>query len=937
MSKKSCSAFIHVLFLLALPLFCFSDSTYPLEVDALLRIKARLQDPYGNLKNWDNTTDPCFNWSGVICHSVETHGYRHVRHLQLLNKNLSGYLAPEIGHLKRLEILDFMWNNISGEIPKEIASITTLRLLLLNGNQLSGPLPPELGDLSELDRIQIDQNNISGPIPKSFASLRKAKHFHMNNNSLSGEIPKELSTLPELIHLLLDNNNLTGELPPELAEIPKLLIMQLDNNNFINEIPSTYANMKRLLKLSLRNCSLQGPVPDFSNMPQLTYLDLSHNDLTGHIPTKQLSLNITTIDLSHNNLNGSIPSNFSKLQQLQRLSLQDNQLAGSIPSDIGSDIKFMSNGKVLLDYRNNSLGNVTDIALLKSLPSNITLRLDSNPICNSESGLDMSRFCSSRNISDETNGSSSNAYCNTTVCTLPYRQSFGPNCYCVVPLSVGYRLKSPGISFFASYEEMFKKHLKNALNLSLDQLVIESYEWQPGPRLAMNLKFLPIANETVKSFNASEITRIETAFSQWDIPASDLFGPAEWLNFSFGAGGNDAQHSPLLSRGALAGLLVGTIFGTLLISTFIGIFLFRHYAKYLNNPSRKYHARKRNKVSGIRDFNFEEMVSATNNFSSYMKIGQGGYGDVYKGILNDGTVVAIKRARAGSLQGEEEFTNELEVLSRLHHRNLVSIVGYCDDQDEQMLVYEYMSNGNLKEHLSGTSDYRPLDFAMRLHLALGAAKGILYLHTEANPPIFHRDIKATNILLDDAFNSRVADFGLSRLAPVPSFEDSIPDYVSTVVKGTPGYLDPEYFLTHKLTDKSDVYSFGVVLLELLTGMEPISLGKNLVREVRAASSSGKVQSMIDPHMVSYPSHCIEPFIQLALQCAEDETELRPSMAEVVKVLTNIQQSMSNVNMKHVKCFKVDLIENPQILGAFSSSEMSNSDPYNYYSPLATPR
>ncbi|XVE80693.1 hypothetical protein DITRI_Ditri15bG0001300 [Diplodiscus trichospermus] len=147
-----------------------------------------------------------------------------------------------------------------------------------------------------------------------------------------------------------------------------------------------------------------------------------------------------------------------------------------------------------------------------------------------------------------------------------------------------------------------------------------------------------------------------------------------------------------------------------------------------------------------------------------------------------------------------------------------------------MLAYEFMSNGTLRDHLSAKSK-QVLSFTMRLRIALSSAKGILYLHTEADPPIFHRDIKASNILLDSKFTPKVADFGLSRLAPIPDVEGDVPTHVSTAVKGTPGYLDPEYFLTHKLTEKSDVYSLGVVFLELLTGMQPISHGKNIVREV----------------------------------------------------------------------------------------------------------
>ncbi|KAG0447665.1 hypothetical protein HPP92_028223, partial [Vanilla planifolia] len=292
------------------------------------------------------------------------------------------------------------------------------------------------------------------------------------------------------------------------------------------------------------------------------------------------------------------------------------------------------------------------------------------------------------------------------------------------------------------------------------------------------------------------------------------------------------------------------------------------------------------KVDGLKGFTFEELAFATNNFSSTSQVGRGGYGKVYKGILADGTVVAVKRAEETSLQGSQEFFTEIELLSRLHHRNLVALVGYCDERNEQMLVYEFMANGTLQDHLSGKSK-EALSFAMRLRIALGSARGILYLHTEADPPIFHRDIKATNILLDSRLIAKVADFGLSRLAPVPDDEGNVPGHVSTVVKGTPGYLDPEYFLTRKLTDKSDVYSLGVVFLELLTGRRPILHGKNIVREVILAHQSGQVFSIVDSRMGPYPSDCIERFVSLALRCCNEETDARPSMPEVVRVLENI--------------------------------------------------
>ncbi|THU51636.1 hypothetical protein C4D60_Mb06t33110 [Musa balbisiana] len=730
------------------------------------------------------------------------------------------------GYLHVIE-LDFMWNNINGSIPKEIGNITSLKLLLLNGNQLSGSLPEEIGYLPNLDRIQIDQNHISGEIPKSFANLNKTKHFHMNNNSISGQIPAELARLPNLVHFLLDNNNLTGHLPPELSSLPNLLILQLDNNNFNGtSIPDSYANMSKLLKL-----------------------DLSWNNLTGNIPSNRLSNNITNMLLENNNLSGSVPSN------------------------IWQNMNFTGNKSLILDFRFNNLTNLSDTL---NPPANVTILLTGNPVCENANQLQIGRFCQVQSV--QMNDSATNT---GTICTCPMGYEYNPlsplPCFCAYTLSVEYRLKSPGFSYFQPYYYDFENYLTNGLRLFLSQLNIISFVWEEGPRLKMELKLFP-TDSTI--FNSSEVLRIRNMFTGWEILDSEIFGPYELLDFELGHYGNNELLNPSsskLSTGAVVGIVLGAVAVAAILSIVVTILIMRRRSKTSKVPI---------KIDGVKDFTYEEMELATHKFSSSAQVGQGGYGKVYRGILADGTIVAVKRAQQDSLQGSKEFFTEIELLSRLHHRNLVSLVGYCDEEDEQMLVYEFMPNGTLRDHLSARSK-EPLNFPTRLRIALGAARGILYLHTEADPPIFHRDIKASNILLDSRFTAKVADFGLSRLAPVPESEGTAPGHVSTVVKGTPGYLDPEYFLTHKLTDKSDVYSLGVVLLEILTGMQPISHGKNIVREVTMACQSSMVFSIIDNRMGSYPSECIEKFVSLALRCCQDETDARPSMTEVVRELETI--------------------------------------------------
>ncbi|CAB4312324.1 unnamed protein product [Prunus armeniaca] len=921
--------------------------THPAEVTALKAIKGSLVDPNKNLSNW-NRGDPCTaNWTGVLCYNTSlSDGYLHVQELQLLNMNLSGSLSPELGNLSFMKILDFMWNKITGSIPKEIGNITSLELLLLNGNQLSGPLPDELGYLPNLDRIQIDQNKISGSLPKSFANLNKTKHFHMNNNSISGQIPHELSRLPSLVHFLLDNNNLSGYLPPEFSELPNLLILQLDNNNFDgNTIPDSYSKMSKLLKLSLRNCSLQGPIPDLSGIPNLGYIDLSSNQLNGSLPSGKLSDEITTINLSNNNLTGRIPANFSGLPHLQKLSISNNSLDGSVPATLWQNRTLNATERLILELQNNNLTTISDST---EVPQNVTVWLRGNPLCSS---ANLNKFCGSESEDKNSSQGSTNstASCMSQACPPPY-EYLPVVCFCAVPLPVEYRLKSPGFSDFRPYKSTFEEYLTSGLDLSLDQLDLTSFVWEKGPRLRMNLKLFPVYvnNSSSHTFNKSEVQRIMAKFTSWKIPDSDVFGPYELIDFILldpykNVGATSTKSG--LSKGALAGIILGTIAGAVTLSAIVSLLILRKHLRDRHTISRRRRTSKSSiKIEGVKFFSYGEMATATNNFNSSAQVGQGGYGKVYKGILADGTVVAIKRAQEGSLQGEKEFLTEIELLSPLHHRNLVSLVGYCDEEGEQMLVYEFMSNGTLRDHLSVRSK-EPLGFEMRLRIALGSAKGILYLHTEANPPIFHRDIKASNILLDSKFIAKVADFGLSRLAPVPDLEGAVPAHISTVVKGTPGYLDPEYFLTHKLTDKSDVYSLGVVFLELLTGMQPISHGKNIVREVNIAFQSGMIFSVIDGRMGSYPSECVEKFLSLALKCCQDETDVRPSMAEVVRELENIWFMMPESDSRTTESVMSNsggkVMTPPSSSNAvkhpYVSSDVSGSDLVSGVVPTITPR
>ncbi|PIN25928.1 Serine/threonine protein kinase [Handroanthus impetiginosus] len=299
-------------------------------------------------------------------------------------------------------------------------------------------------------------------------------------------------------------------------------------------------------------------------------------------------------------------------------------------------------------------------------------------------------------------------------------------------------------------------------------------------------------------------------------------------------------------------------------------------------------------------FTYQELVDATNGFSAQNLLGEGGFGSVYKGILADGREVAVKRLKAGGGQGEREFRSEVEIISRIHHRHLVSLVGYCISENTRLLVYDYLPNNTLYFHLH--DEGRPvMDWATRVKIAVGAARGIAYLHEDCHPRIIHRDIKSSNILLDSNFEARVSDFGLAKLAMDAN------THITTRVMGTFGYMAPEYASSGKLTEKSDVFSFGVVLLELITGRKPVDTSQppgeeSLVEWARPllshALDTEEFKELADPRLEgNYVDFEMFRLIEAAAACIRHSSVKRPKMGQVVRAFDSMTTSDLTNGMK----------------------------------------
>ncbi|KAL5538547.1 hypothetical protein UlMin_046274 [Ulmus minor] len=867
----------------------------------------------GSWQNWPpnwNGQDPCGEgWQGIWCSGTRvtsivlpsmnltgtlSSNIQQLSALRILdlsyNKNLGGMIPPSIGNLKKLLNLVLIGCSFYGPLPDTIGSLQSLNFLSLNSNNFSGRIPNSIGYLSNLFWLDLSDNQLDGPVPVSKGTtpgldmLVGAGHFHLGNNKLSDSIPSQLfSSKMTLRHVLLDSNELTGNIPGTLGLVQTLEVVRLDRNTLTGTVPTNLNNLTNLKELFLSNNKLSGSVPNLTGMNNLNYVDMSNNSfLPSVLPSWFSTLrSLTTIQMQNTQLQAQLPVSLFSIPNLETVILGDNQLNGTL--NIGTSY---SSELQLIDLQNNLISSPPE-----AMGDNISLILVGNPICKGR-GVTMT-YCT---VPQSNTSYSVPAINCANLCGLD--QIISPSCQCSYPYSGNLVFRTISFSdlsnssYFVALEKALINSFKSNL-LPVDLVSLSNPTFDSLAYLNVNLKMFPLGQDC---FNMTGIFGIAFVLSNQIFEPPDFFGPYYFEGDSYG---NFAELRVRTNKSASKGIIIGAIVGgsiLLLVLVLVGFYAFRQKKRaeraVESNPFAQWNENKSiggvPQLKGARWFSFEELKKYTNNFSEMNEIGSGGYGKVYRGILPAGQFVAIKRAVSESMQGGSEFKTEIELLSRVHHKNLVNLVGFCFEKGEQMLVYEYVPNGTLRETLSGKSGIR-LDWMRRLKISLGAARGVAYLHEFADPPIIHRDIKSTNILLDGHLTAKVADFGLSK-----TMGDSEKSHVSTQVKGTLGYLDPEYYMTQQLTEKSDVYSFGVLMLELITARRPIYKGKFIVREVQMEMNKSKglynLNEILDPTISSgMELKGLEKFVELAMRCVEELGDDRPTMVEVAKEIENIMQ------------------------------------------------
>ncbi|KAL8492242.1 hypothetical protein ACS0TY_023761 [Phlomoides rotata] len=809
-----------------------------------------------------------------------------LQELNLSSVYFTGSL-PDFSPFNSLKILDLSYNNFSGNFPAlSITNLTTLQLVNLNENtqltswelpttisamsrattlilascNLRGTIPPTLGNISSLIDLELTGNYLTGRIPTQIGLLKNLEHLELYYNQLEGEIPWEIGNLTNLRDLDMSFNNLSAQIPESICMLPNLKVFQLYTNNLVGEIPSAISNSTTLNTLSLYQNFLKGEIPqNLGRSSAMEALDLSENLLSGRLPDGLCSggkLNYLLV--LQNMFSGEIPASYAECKSLVRFRVSSNNLEGEIPEgifnlplvsmvDVGYNNLKGSIGRGIRDAGNLSQLLMQGNRISGFIPAEIGFAMNLVKI-------DLSNNLLSGGIPSEIG-----RLRNLNILMLQdnmLTSSIPDSLSCLKSLNV---LDLSSNSLTGKIPESLTRLLPNSLNFSNNNLsgeipfpfvkggVLESFSGNANLCVPTNLDLTPmnisICPQTYKKkkiINCYWIVAISVGIL--------ILGATLFLKQWFNKERHVVEHEELHT---------------------------------LSSSFFSYDVKSFHRLS----FDQREIIEAMVDKNI---VGYGGSGTVYKIELNNGEVVAVKRLWSQEAKDSasdeqlilyKELKTEVETLGSIRHKNIVKLYCYFSSVDCNLLVYEYMANGNLWDALHGGKVM--LDWPRRHLIALGVAQGLAYLHHDIMPPIIHRDIKSTNILLDDDYLPKVADFGIAKVLQARGSKDST---TTTAIAGTYGYLAPEYAYSSKATNKCDVYSFGVVLMELVTGKKAVEAefgeSKNIIYWV----STKGAEDVLDKRVLGSYKEDMVKVLRIAIRCTCKPPTIRPTMNEVVQQL-----------------------------------------------------
>ncbi|KAL2988959.1 hypothetical protein AAZX31_11G112400 [Glycine max] len=871
-----------------------------------------------------------------------------LENLTISQNNLTGELPKELAALTSLKHLNISHNVFSGYFPgKIILPMTELEVLDVYDNNFTGSLPEEFVKLEKLKYLKLDGNYFSGSIPESYSEFKSLEFLSLSTNSLSGNIPKSLSKLKTLRILKLGYNNAyEGGIPPEFGTMESLKYLDLSSCNLSGEIPPSLANMRNLDTLFLQMNNLTGTIPsELSDMVSLMSLDLSFNGLTGEIPTRFSQLkNLTLMNFFHNNLRGSVPSFVGELPNLETLQLWENNFSSELPQNLGQNGKFK-----FFDVTKNHFSGLIPRDLCKSGRLQTFLITDNffhgpipNEIANCKS---LTKIRASNNYLNGAVPSGIFKLPSVTIIELANNRFNGELPPEISGDSLGILTLSnnlftgkipPALKNLRALQtlsldtneflgeipgEVFDLPMLTVVNISGNNLtgpipttftrcvslaaVDLSRNMLDGeiPKGMKNLTDLSIFNVSINQISGSvpDEIRFMLSLTTLDLSYNNFIGKVptggQFLVFSdksFAGNPNlcsshSCPNSSLKKRrGPWSLKSTRVIVMVIALATAAILVAGTEYMR----RRRKLKLAMTWKLTGFQRLNLkaEEVVECLKEENI---IGKGGAGIVYRGSMRNGSDVAIKRlVGAGSGRNDYGFKAEIETVGKIRHRNIMRLLGYVSNKETNLLLYEYMPNGSLGEWLHGAKGGH-LKWEMRYKIAVEAAKGLCYLHHDCSPLIIHRDVKSNNILLDAHFEAHVADFGLAKFLYDLGSSQSM-----SSIAGSYGYIAP-------VDEKSDVYSFGVVLLELIIGRKPVGEfgdGVDIVGwvnktrlELSQPSDAAVVLAVVDPRLSGYPLISVIYMFNIAMMCVKEVGPTRPTMREVVHMLSNPPHSTTHTH------------------------------------------